>query len=376
MKRISTYREPLMGIAILWIVLFHAEVTFPSWLLPLTWLKEAGYGGVDIFLLLSGLGLHFSLAKDDRLPRYYKNRFTRILPTYWTVIGLATAMEFVLLHRHSSLLSLFYVFSTLGFWLNATKFDWYIPSILVLYAVFPLYFYIFRRSRHKAWVTGSVTGIGILLSLAITWSPLNYLLIFTTRIPIFFIGAHIGYLIREGKAEGLPAKERQETGSPVGGREAQEFPARHRESRELPPLFKGLILAMGVAWLAYSFGTYTEAELWKTGLWWYPFILITPFLCEGIAKSFKWSSGFALSHGLSKCLHFCGKYSLEIYLVHTLVFGLHKETARYFAFDRSGICAYTIYFLVSLPLAFILHQAVGYLTQWLFTRKNAVTPHV
>ena len=59
---LSRYRSELMGIAMLWVMLFHAyqlNLGNPVWNAA----KAAGFGGVDIFLMLSGLGLHHSLAK-------------------------------------------------------------------------------------------------------------------------------------------------------------------------------------------------------------------------------------------------------------------------------------------------------------------------
>ncbi len=59
---LSQYRGELMGLAMLWIMLFHAyELRFG--VLLLDGLKAAGFAGVDIFLLLSGTGLYVSLSK-------------------------------------------------------------------------------------------------------------------------------------------------------------------------------------------------------------------------------------------------------------------------------------------------------------------------
>jgi peptidoglycan/LPS O-acetylase OafA/YrhL len=317
MKRISTYRDALMGMAILWIMLFHAEISLPGWLRPLTWLHETGYGGVDIFLFLSGLGLYYSLSKNPDAGRFYRNRFLRILPTYWAVILLTAVMEYLLLHRHTPWIELFYMLSTAGFWLNATKFDWYIPSILVLYLLFPLFFRMFR-GREGA-VTALVGLVGVGISLAIAHTRLDYLLIFTTRIPVFFIGAYAGFLIKAG--------------------------------RDVRPAVQWMLLLLGLTALAVAFLVWTPDERWHNGTWWYPFILITGPLCIVLSRvHWNW-------------LGWLGRYSLEIYLVHTLVFGLHKETARYFAFDPSGCSAYGVYILISLPLAWALHQVMGRIIQ-------------
>ncbi|MGN9060685.1 hypothetical protein ACTM96_14400 [Mediterraneibacter faecis] len=60
-KKISEFRTELMSIAILWVLWFHTQMEFDNDLLLL--LKNLGYGGVDIFFLVSGLGLYKSLKK-------------------------------------------------------------------------------------------------------------------------------------------------------------------------------------------------------------------------------------------------------------------------------------------------------------------------
>ncbi|WP_162852607.1 acyltransferase family protein [Dinghuibacter silviterrae] len=331
MKRLSTHREALMGLAILWIMLFHAEVVLPK---PLSWIQETGYGGVDIFLFLSGLGLYYSLAKDARVGRFYWNRFIRILPTYWAVIILATLMEYVVLHRHTPWVELFYELSTTGFWLNATKFDWYVPSLLVLYLVFPLFFRAFRA--RGAMATGVVVVLGVALSLAITATRFNYLLIFTTRIPIFFLGAQAGYMIRENRSKADSPAALLAGGAPLWGQLA--------------------LFGLGLAGLVAAFHFFTPQQRWWNGTWWYPFIFITPALCNGLA--------FLFDRFPARALRWCGRYSLEIYLVHTLVFGLHKETARFFPND---FVAYAVYVVISLPLAWVLNKVMGFITR-IFTK--------
>jgi peptidoglycan/LPS O-acetylase OafA/YrhL len=336
MKRLSTHRDALMGVAILWIMLFHAEVVFPSWLRPLTWLHETGYGGVDIFLFLSGLGLYYSMARDPRTGRFYRSRFLRILPTYWVVILLATAMEYVFLHRHTPPGELFYILSTVGFWINAAKFDWYIPSIVVLYLLFPLFFRAFRHYGPRA--TGVTVVFGLALSVALVASPLNYLLIFSTRIAIFVLGVQAGYMIREGRTI---------VNSPAA------FLAGAAK-----PWVQWILFFVGLGALAAAFICFTPYYRWQNGTWWYPFVLITPALCNGIAAVLKGGR-------FERALAWCGRYSLEIYLVHTLVFGLHKETARFFVFDPSGCVAFGVYALVSLPLAWLLQQVMARVTHLL-----------
>jgi peptidoglycan/LPS O-acetylase OafA/YrhL len=93
--------ECLRGIAIVLVVLFHADglVRFPfgntlgMWVSPLRALMLGGHTGVSLFFVLSGflLALPFLAEVDgrrrvDRLT-FYRRRALRILPLYWAVLA-------------------------------------------------------------------------------------------------------------------------------------------------------------------------------------------------------------------------------------------------------------------------------------------------
>ena len=64
---LSKYRSELMGAAMLWVMLFHAaDLTFPIPGLDL--FRAAGFGGVDIFILLSAIPTPSSSFFGDRPP--------------------------------------------------------------------------------------------------------------------------------------------------------------------------------------------------------------------------------------------------------------------------------------------------------------------
>ncbi|MBR5764245.1 MAG: acyltransferase, partial [Bacteroidaceae bacterium] len=59
---LSKHRSSLMGIAIFLVVLFHAPHIFPDTFFDL--IQSQGNLGVDIFFLISGIGLFFSWTKN------------------------------------------------------------------------------------------------------------------------------------------------------------------------------------------------------------------------------------------------------------------------------------------------------------------------
>lgn len=77
------YRNSWMGLAILWIVLFHLQYDFGGDSLRfLSYIKSIGYGGVNIFLFASGIGCFCSLEKNDNLMEFFKRLIKRIFPIY------------------------------------------------------------------------------------------------------------------------------------------------------------------------------------------------------------------------------------------------------------------------------------------------------
>lgn len=59
---LSKYRSKLMEIFMLWVMLFHT-CRFQFKIPILDIIKEQGFGGVDIFILLTGMELYISLLK-------------------------------------------------------------------------------------------------------------------------------------------------------------------------------------------------------------------------------------------------------------------------------------------------------------------------
>lgn len=166
--------EPLKGVALLWIVWNHyAERLFggpffmnpdPAWpplaerwqqLAPLTghglwdlpanlvrWIGWCGDQGVELFLILSGIGLAFGYARPGfAAAPFYRRRLLRLLPSWW--------MAHLLFFSIAVLLSLptggkWFFTSLLGLrFLPANIYTpvpawWFVPLLLQLYLLFPL----------------------------------------------------------------------------------------------------------------------------------------------------------------------------------------------------------------------------------------------
>lgn len=129
-KDISTFRSELMGWAIVWIMMLHFTFTQIK---PLGFIAQYGFAGVEIFMFVSGLGLFFSLDKDSNIGHFYRRRLLRIFPTYFLLGIFASIFLF-----HDNIFNYIYRYSTIGFWTGGPYWEWYVPSIVVLYLIAPL----------------------------------------------------------------------------------------------------------------------------------------------------------------------------------------------------------------------------------------------
>ena len=85
-KRISRARQMCMGAAMLMVVFFHSGIGLQSEFGK--FMKEMGDIGVDIFFIMSGLGIYYSLYQNGDALQFFKKRVIRILPAYLIVDGL------------------------------------------------------------------------------------------------------------------------------------------------------------------------------------------------------------------------------------------------------------------------------------------------
>ena len=153
---LSKYRSELMGAAMLWVMLFHAaDLTFPIPGLDL--FRAAGFGGVDIFILLSAMGLSLSLSRlEQEYGAFLARRARRILPAYFVVMVPYTL--FLILRGQAPLSALVWNSTLLAYWVHAPgAFNWYVSGILLFYVLAPWCFRRLRRSRHRVlWTAGAL----------------------------------------------------------------------------------------------------------------------------------------------------------------------------------------------------------------------------
>lgn len=112
-------------------VLFH-HLPIPITDGVIGYLHSNGGIGVDVFLILSGMGPYYSSSKGMNLKEYYIKRFIRIFPIYIVVVVLMSIGNF---HGIGNLLL---KMSTIGYWVNGIYYDWFIPFIVLMYILYSI----------------------------------------------------------------------------------------------------------------------------------------------------------------------------------------------------------------------------------------------
>lgn len=197
--------EPIRGLAIVGIVMYHA-MSFVHGLPPFDHVKEdwpqlvqrlaqlqpipdesilssvlmnlsryvgwLGYQGVNVFLVLSGFGLTWSVAHRSvtsriDLRQYFRRRIARVFPVYWAghvffllfhaLVGLPV-ISTSHLHFYLSLAGLRFLPGTF-FYISPAW--WYVGLILQLYLIFPaLWEWLRRKGLAPFWVGTAAITLG------------------------------------------------------------------------------------------------------------------------------------------------------------------------------------------------------------------------
>lgn len=142
-------------------------------------------GGVDGFLILSGLGCYYSYHKTNNLKEYYIKRIKRILPTI-----AAYAVFCVLIVKSCSLSQYLYTYSLITFWTNGVLKGWYVAALIVLYAISPLMFILVDKSK-SIYIVSTITVMVVSIFFGTVKLPENLSIVnevFGCRIPAFMFG--------------------------------------------------------------------------------------------------------------------------------------------------------------------------------------------
>ena len=195
---LSRYRGVLMGISIINIILFHYFDDVKTSEVVLVNAQQLFYryinsSNVDIFILVSGLGLYFSMKKNRNLAAFYKRRFSRVLIPYFLVAVPAIYWRQIIFY-HRGMKSFWQIFAVP----LESRWFWYIWMISFCYLIFPYVFDMFDsvKDRIQEQMYLAVVFIVILLFTVFLRDnvPEAYeqYEIALLRLPWFFVGCMLG----------------------------------------------------------------------------------------------------------------------------------------------------------------------------------------
>jgi peptidoglycan/LPS O-acetylase OafA/YrhL len=197
---LSKWRLALMGVAALLIFIFHEwQCVFddtPFLLLTRieAYARRFGYYGVDIFFLLSGMGLAYAMRSRPSLPAFYAKRAVRVLPAF-LISGILIALT-----DHWTLAQFFGNVSGWNFYHTYVySFLWYNTAILTLYVLFPAYHAALERAKQPVLFTGAVILVWAVLLAVLQGALREDLYAFANRVPVFLAGCAVGKMNLLGK---------------------------------------------------------------------------------------------------------------------------------------------------------------------------------
>ena len=201
---LSRYRAPLMGFAMIIVMLFHVPLLRSD---AFYGLMRCGNNGVDMFLFLSGIGLWYSWTKPssessfwEKLRKFYFRRFLRLYPA-WLIIASLYYIPQYWPNGGGYSPNLFHLIANIlvgwSFWRIDDLTFWFVPAIMALYLIAPFYMRLIQRDRIWRWLP-LVTILWYLLvrDYPPLWKSVGYVEIFWSRIPVFLLGINAGELVK------------------------------------------------------------------------------------------------------------------------------------------------------------------------------------
>ena len=321
LANISRYRGELMGIAMIFIFLFHVALPRSDMFFGL---RRVGNIGVDMFLFLSGVGLWFSWMKHPSLKHFFKRRYLRVYPAWFIISCL-----YYIPHFHGGGVRAWVdlvgdITINWDFWLHDELKFWYIPAMMMLYLFAPPYMQLIRRHPVYRWLPVVMILWCILVQYV---SPIHnavgHIEIFWSRVPIFFIGINMGEAVRR--------KDKMDGAS--------------------------IWMILIVFAMTLSASIFLEQELhghfpiYVERMLYIPLTITTILLLNRVfRRTPKW---------FNTIFKFVGALSLECYLIHIhFVLDYIPKTCGYWT-------TFLVCVVITMPLAWVLSKIVDYISNFI-----------
>ena len=329
---ISRYKGPIMGLAALMIYIFHQwqhqwvhpEIASPILYLLFHFPQRISFLGVDIFFLLSGMGLVYAIEKRS-LFSFYIRRLERVyLPFLLSsfVMALFSGWGIIELARKVSFFDFFFV--------NVNSILWFVPAIIIFYLFFPAYFQLFHRSGNKFVFTVGAIAVWLVAALALKNILRGDFYSVVNRIPIFLAGIFLAWFIRE--------KDFAITKAVWAG------------------IVFSLVLGLFLAYMTNFKGMYLLVPISNCCV---PNFLMAIPLSMIAAYAFSFINRYTLGSYVVRFFSFFGTISLELYCMHEWLDDIIRprmSVSYEFCVDY-GWCIDLVVFISAVASALLLHYA-------------------
>lgn len=291
--QLKKYRSQIMGLAILWIMLYHSNMEFHNPILVS--IKNAGYGGVDIFFVCSGFGIVHSLKKHDDIT-FFKHRMAKIFPVYYIFIIAYIAYHLIF----GNGMDFFAILGNLtftGWWTGYEhQFNWYVASLPFFYILGPIIYKILKDSKKPFRCCVIMNVIFVVMSVAVAGYGDKIMAV--GRLPVYSFGIYWGLYFLDRK-----------------------------EVKAKTAILNAVLMVAGLVLLDYSLRAGGFLEMLAYGV---PFMLIAPTFCVAIPYAIGKLNQWKVFEKLSQGIGFIGICSFEIYLVHIAIY-------KYFIYNKTSM---------------------------------------
>ena len=323
-KILSDYRNFIMGIAMISIIIFHfAEDSMNAKYMynGITKLFKTNIGsaGVDLFLMMSGLGLVYSMKKNSDINQFYKRRFVKILIPYFMVA--IPSIIWLCINYNYDVLYFFKEILFINLIKKGTLWYWYILFIILCYIIFPLIFN-FTESSKKIDIVqikifnlcNSILLLSILMCMynKVFFARYNIMLL---RLLPFFIGVLLGYYSYNKKKINI-----------------EDY----------------LLLFIGLIFIKFTHNKNLIIQRHSMFIWFSSFVILFVIFFSKINK-------YKVTNIIKNIIDWFGKYSLEIYLLHVTI-------RKVFNANNMLTCKIN-YFIFYLVISLALVPLINYLSK-------------
>lgn len=327
LRNISVYRTYLMGIGIIAVLVLHScfgrlvDGSTAIRIFP----KDVGYLGVDIFFLVSGYGIYFSLLKNSDPVPFYIRRFKKIYLKYLIVVIPYCIICYALNQiKWTGIVA--NIFS-IQFWLGTgASFGWYTSALFLMYFIAPFYFTAINHSKNSRYLTIACIICCTVVSLLLVIVGQSKYCLFTFRAPSFLVGFLWAKYSHEGK--------------------------------ELPKssLYFGVSSSI-LAIIAIYILRRLKVPVGELGLDMFCAMLTGPGLSLILCGIF---SRIKEKNPLMRFIHKSGVICFELYLANTFLMGIQEAILPFFNWDKYYIVYTLCYFAAQYLFAICFHSLWEY----------------